>query len=107
MSDIGLTFNSNDMYRISKMNNISKSKTYSKILSRISEAIPKHAAAGNMSCVLTIPTFIVGLPVYNVHEAGVWCVDALKKHGFDSRLGKEEYGERKVFIYVSWEKNST
>ena len=78
-----------------KKNRINES--FEKVLKIIHKKITSHANQQKLSCMVEVPTYVYGCPIYDYNVCVEYVFDSLKKNGFFVKYFFPKY------IYVSWD----
>jgi hypothetical protein len=85
-----------DLYKAAKKKELNKYETFDKILIKCHNRIKLYADNRQTECLYNIPSFVLGIPLYNVNELQEYIVSSLKKNG----LVVKEYNNN--WIFISW-----
>jgi len=91
------TININQLYNSVLEKKVVKYKTYDSVLEKCHQRIKRHAENLKLSCIYTIPKFIIGTPLYNFEELKQYIKNSLIKSGFKIKQVTLEA------IYISWD----
>lgn len=88
-----------ELYNITKEKERKKINTYNKILEMSSNKIRNIATHNGFNCFFTIPTFVLGLPLYDQSKCIDYIIDSWRKKGFLV----QRLPEPNIYtIYISW-----
>jgi len=85
-----------DLYKTAKKKELVKYETFDKILIKCHNRIKLYADNRKTECIYNIPSFIIGIPLYDVDDLQEYIVSSLKKNG----LVVKEYTNN--WIFISW-----
>jgi len=89
--------NIHKLYESSKRKELKKFETFDKILQRCHNKITLYADNRKTECVYEIPSFIIGVPLYNINELSEYLISSLNKNGFILKVLQQNY------IIISWD----
>tara|TARA_Y100000389_G_scaffold204261_1_gene255940 strand:- start:4764 stop:5093 length:330 start_codon:yes stop_codon:yes gene_type:complete len=93
------TLSLHELYNLNKEKQRKQVIIYNKILEMSSNKIRNIGIYGGFNCFFTIPTFVLGLPLYDIHKCIDYIVDSWRKKGFlVQRLPEPNVNT----IYISW-----
>ena len=93
MSDINVT----QLYDSVLKHRAIKYKTYESVLKQCHKRIKRHAENFKLSCIYSVPRFIIGTPLYKYDELKTYLVNSLKKSGFEIKWVNDQV------MYISWD----
>lgn len=77
--------------------NIKKNECYEKVLDLCHKRIKAAAEYRQMRCLIEVPEFVVGFPLYNIGDCMKFVISSLRENGFLVR-----YHFPKI-LYISWD----
>lgn len=88
-----------ELYKSAKKKELTRYETFDKILVKCHNRIKLYAENRHTECLYNIPSFILGIPIYDVNDLKEYIISSLKKNG----LIIKEYPNN--WIYISWNFN--
>jgi hypothetical protein len=73
-----------------------RKKVYTRIFEQFCRKIQSVVSAGHKHVILTVPPFLLGFPVYNPAQAGLYLKRQLERSGFDVIMVTQ------VSLFVAW-----
>ena len=86
----------NDVNKIDEKRKQIRKEIYTKIYEQFSRKIKQSVELGNKQIFLTVPTFLVGYPVFDRHAAAKYVARQFERGGFNVSLVSE------YEIYINW-----
>jgi len=74
--------NINDLFETTNQKSLKRLETYDKILKHCHSRIKYYSKFEKTTCFFAIPTFIIGVPIYNVEELRTYMMNSLERNGF-------------------------
>jgi hypothetical protein len=91
-----MTIHVNDIYKIQTDRETVRAKTFNTILNRCYAKIRYSVNRDDAYCLITIPEFIVGIPLYNMKKCTKYVILRLQKNGFFIKYYKPN------ILYIYW-----
>ena len=90
--------NIDELHRINEQRNKNKLEIYEKILKKCHERIKfvSKTPKNNQFCFFIVPSFVYGVPIYNINECIVYVIKLLIKNGFTVNYTHPN------LIFISW-----
>jgi len=89
--------NIHDLYESARKKELKKFETFDKILQRCHNKIKLYAQNRKTECIYEVPSFILGVPLYDVIELKEYLISSLNKNGFILKQIPPNW------IYISWD----
>ena len=88
--------NAKDLVKKQKKKDKEKNIIYQKVFERIDKKILMASGQNFYQCLYEIPEFMLGLPLYNLHECIIYIDKKLKENGFKTMWNNNE-------VLIDWE----
>lgn len=87
----------NRLYDTINTKNKRRLQMFDEILKKVHSRIIYHSKLEKTYCFFQIPEFIIGFPIYNVHDLKQYIINSLKKNGFKLLYVDPNW------LFISWE----
>ena len=91
------SLNINDLYSKINEKNMKRFEVFDDILKKIHIRIKYNANLEKTYCFYHIPEFIIGVPLYNIHDLRNYLMNSLKKNGFQILYVEPNW------LFITWE----
>ena len=89
--------NIHQLYESSRRKELKKFETFDKILQRCHNKIKLYAQNRKTECIYEVPSFILGVPLFDIEELKEYLMSSLNKNGFILKQIPPNW------IYISWD----
>ena len=72
----------NELYNVRNEKNLKRLEIYDSVLVKCHNRIKYNSNLEKTYCFYQIPEFIIGVPLYNIHEMRKYIINSLKNNGF-------------------------
>ena len=94
------SLNINELYSKINEKNMKRFEVFDDILKKIHIRIKYNANLERTYCFYHIPEFIIGVPLYNIHDLRNYLMNSLKKNGFQILYVEPNW------LFITWEVKS-
>ena len=89
--------NIHELYESARKKELNKFEIFDKILQRCHNKIKLYAQNKKTECIYEIPSFILGVPLYDIKELKEYILSSLNKNGFILKQFPPNW------IFISWD----
>ena len=93
------SLNINSLYEKIHEKNIKRYEIFDGILQKIHNRIRYNARLEKTYCFYNIPEFVIGTPLYNIHDLRSYLINSLEKDGFKLMYMDPNW------LFITWEIN--